>query len=347
MDNATLAALLEEWADLLDAARESGYKSRAYRKAAKSIGQLEEPLEVWIAEHRNLQAIQGVGPAIEARVRQILAQGGWPELEEKRREMGTSALPPIPKGTDRAPRPRTGLAAQLKGDLHVHTDATDGRDSLEQMVEAAKARGYQYVAITDHSKETTVARGLSDDDMKRHLARIRRWTDQVQGITVLAGAEVDILRSGRLDYPDALLKDMDVVLCSIHFRHKLEGKAQTQRILKAMSNEHADILAHPTGRRSGVRPGMEIDLPRILDAAKDQGWAIEMNGSPERRDLDAKGGALAAAKGVLVALDSDAHATSEFDNVRNCAQEAEKAGLTAAQVLNCLSLDELRKALRS
>jgi DNA polymerase (family 10) len=213
------------------------------------------------------------------------------------------------------------------------------------MVAAAAARGYDYVAITDHSKDTRVAGGLDEGRMRAHAARIRRVAEATEGIAVLAGAEVDILKDGRLDFPDSLLRDLDVVVCSVHFRHKLDGRAQTERILRGMSNPNADILGHPTGRRSGIRPGMELDLERIAEAARQQGWCIEMNGSPERLDLDAAGARLAADRGVLVSLDSDAHATWEFAQVENAAREAEKAGLTPEQVLNCLSLEELRRRL--
>jgi DNA polymerase (family 10) len=269
--------------------------------------------------------------------------GGWPELEEARKEGPRVAAQQAE--VESHGRGGGSLLAALKGDLHVHTDATDGRDPLPDMVEAAKRRGYEYVAITDHSKETRIAGGLDETAMRLHHARIRRLAERTEGITVLAGAEVDILKDGRLDFPDSLLKDMDVVVCSLHFRHKLDAKAQTERILKAMANENADILGHPTGRRRGIRPGIDLDLPRIVEAARQQGWAIEMNGSPERLDLDAKGGALAASSGVLLSLDSDAHATEELAQVRNCCREAEAAGIAPAQVLNAQPLSRLQRLL--
>ncbi|MEA3190319.1 MAG: polymerase [Thermoplasmata archaeon] len=338
MDNAELAALLEGWADVQEQNGSRGYRTRAYRTAAGRIATWPEPLEAMAKAGKDLQVIPGVGPSIAARIHQVLAAGGWPEVQQ---EMAA------PKA-DHVRRPvRTGLWAALKGDLHSHTNATDGRDTMLAMAREAEARGYEYVAITDHSKDTRVAGGLSEERMKLHLQRIRRLDQELDGITVLAGAEVDILRDGRLDYPDALLQEMDVVVCSVHFRHKLTGPEQTARILAGMANDHADILGHPTGRREGLRPGMELDLERITDAAADQGWALEMNGSPERMDLDAAGAKLCAAKGVLVSCDSDAHSLREFNQSRNACREAERAGLTPKQILNTRGLRDLRKALRS
>jgi DNA polymerase (family X) len=341
MDNRELARLLDDWADILDLEEQTGYKSRAYRKAAHNLAGWPEPVEAMVRSGRDLRAIPGIGPGIEGRIRTILQEGKWARLEEARSRHG------LDKVQEERRAPRKGLAALVKGDLHSHTNATDGRDSLEQMVAAARQRGHEYVAITDHSQETRVAGGLSEEKMRIHMARIRRFAESVEGIRVLAGAEVDILRDGRLDFPDPLLKDLDVVLCSVHFRHKLDGAQQTERILRGMSNDHADIYTHPTGRRTGIRPGMDIDLDRIAEAARDQGWAIEMNGSPERRDLDAAGGAKVVAAGARVVLDSDAHATSEYDNVRYAAREAEKAGIQAEQVLNCRAWREFRRKLRS
>jgi histidinol phosphatase-like PHP family hydrolase len=336
MENQEAARLLEAYAEQLGARGEGGYRRRAYLKAAAAVADWPVPVEDLVRQGADLRQIPGVGPGIAKRLQAIVAAGGWPG-------------PPIPTApaTRRRPsRPRPGsLHARLLGDLHTHTDATDGRDSLAAMAGAARDLGYEYVAVTDHSQETRVAGGLSPERMRAHLGRIRRLDGQVEGITVLAGAEVDILKDGRLDFPDSLLMDLDVVVCSVHFRHKLDGRQQTERILRGMANEHADILGHPTGRRLGIRPGMELDLPRILDAARGQGWAVEMNGSPERLDLDAGGAGLARERGVMVSLDSDAHSMRELAQVRNCCRVAEAVGMPAENVLNALPLDALRKRL--
>lgn len=335
MDNHRIAAALWEWADVLDIEGVKGYRSRAYRRAADVVATLPEPVEDMLARGEDLTQLKGIGDKMEHRIKQLV-EGTWEELDDAR------------KRHDLAGSMEATMAVmdRLHGDLHVHTKATDGRATIQEMAEAAKQRGYEYVAITDHSKDTSIAGGLDEAKMRKHLEAIRRVDDKVDGITVLAGSEVDILKDGSLDFPDDLLKDMDVTVCSIHYRHKLSGAEQTQRILAGMSNDHAMILGHPTARRKGIRPGMEIDLDRIIDAAKQQGWAMEMNGAPERLDLDAAAAAKASEAGVAVSLDSDAHSVAEFGNIRNACRQAVQAGIGPDDVLNALPLDALKRRLR-
>lgn len=338
--NQDIAQALEDYAETRANAGGNPYRARAYLQAARAVAAHPEPLALMVAEGRDVQAVPGVGPSIAKAIREVVATGLISGTGSQLETLDLSWEPP-PAGR----RPPGGQLA-LRGDLHTHTHATDGRDSILQMAVAARRLGYEYIAITDHSKETRVAGGLDEVRMRAHVQRIRRADEAIEGITVLCGAEVDIRRDGSLDFPDDLLGDLDVVVCSVHFRHKLSGSEQTDRILKGMSNEHACILGHPTGRRRGIRPGMHIDVEAITDAARDQGWAIEMNGSPERMDLDATAAALAASKGVLLALDSDAHSTRELANITNCQREARKAGLSRGDVLNTKGLAGLRKALR-
>ncbi|MCA1819696.1 MAG: PHP domain-containing protein, partial [Halobacteriales archaeon] len=271
MDNEDVAALLEEYASLRQRAGDQPYRVGAYKKAATAVALWPDPVMALVKKGWDPQAMPGIGPSLAGVLREIAERGTWRGLEESRKryvldvgEMATAKA--------RKPRKSTG-SIQLRGDLHSHTDATDGRDSILAMAQAAEALGYEYLAITDHSKETRVAGGLDDARMKLHLDRIRRVAEKVD-IELLAGAEVDIKKDGSLDYPDKLLRAMDVVVCSVHFRHRLSGLEQTKRILTGMSNRYADILGHPSGRRSGIRPGMEIDLERIVAAAKEQGWCI-------------------------------------------------------------------------
>lgn len=320
MDNAAVAEALETWADFLALQGAGHHKVAAYRRAAQTVSHWQEPVEQMADPTR----IPGVGSGIGGRIQALLGEG-WPELDEARRRHGV------------------GAADVLRGDLHCHTRATDGRASVRDMALAAQERGHEYLAITDHSKATRVAGGLGEDAMRVHLDAVRRASDDVD-VTLLAGAEVDILRDGRLDYGDDLLADMDVVVCSVHFRHALDGEAQTQRILRAMANEHADILAHPTARR-GARPPMDIDIGRLAQAAADQGWAMEINGSPDRLDLRAEDAAVAAQRGALLALDSDAHATHELGHTRLALQQARAAGVPQAQMLNALPLHALQRRL--
>lgn len=348
MHNQDVAALLEEYAALRKRAGDQPYRVGAYKRAATAVALWPEPVVARIKAGWDPRAIPGVGESLAGVLREIAARGTWKGLEESRKkyvlDVGEAkAKPQAPKG--KSPKSGATPAIQLRGDLHSHTDATDGRDSILEMAQAAQALGYEYLAITDHSKETRVAGGLGDARMAKHLERIRRVGEKLDGIELLAGSEVDIKKDGSLDYPASLLKQMDVVVCSVHFRHRLSGREQTERILKGMSNRYADILGHPTARREGIRPGMEIDLQRIVDAAAEQGWCIEMNGSPERIDLDADGARLAAAAGVTLALDSDAHATHELGQVRNALRQAQIAGLTEKDVVNAWPLAKLRKKL--
>lgn len=346
MENQDVAALLEEYAALRKRAGDQPYRVGAYKRAAASVALWPEPVVARIKAGWDPRAIPGVGDSLAGVLREIAQRGTWKGLEESRKKYVLDVGDVKTKAT----KPKTSSLKsgripeiRLRGDLHSHTNATDGRDSILEMAQAAQAMGYEYLAITDHSKETRVAGGLDDARMKRHLDRIRRVGEKLDGIELLAGSEVDIKKDGSLDYPASLLKQMDVVVCSVHFRHRLSGREQTERILKGMSNRYADILGHPTARREGIRPGMEIDLQRIADAAAEQGWCIEMNGSPERIDLDAEGAELAAAAGVALALDSDAHATHELGQVRNALRQAQIAGLAEKDVVNAWPLAKLRR----
>lgn len=344
MDNEDVAALLEEYALLRKRAGDQPYRVGAYKRAATAVALWPDPVMAKINKGWDPQAIPGIGPSLAGVLREIADRGTWRGLEESRKRYVLDVGDAKPKKARALAKIPAG-AITLRGDLHSHTDATDGRDSILEMGEAAKALGYEYLAITDHSKETRVAGGLDDTRMKTHLARIRRVGEKLEGITLLAGAEVDIKKDGSLDYPAPILKLMDVVVCSVHFRHRLSGPEQTKRILKGMSNKYADILGHPSGRRSGIRPGMEIDLEQIVQVAKEEGWCIEMNGSPERIDLDADGARIAAAAGVPLSLNSDAHSTYELGQVRNALRQAQMAGLTEKNVLNAWPLAKLQKKL--
>jgi len=349
MDNHDVAALLEEYASLRKRAGDQPYRVGAYKKAATAVALWPASVIDLVKAGGDPQVIPGIGPSLAGVLREIAARGTWKGLEESRKkyvlDVGDMKPGSAPKARKVAKPAKGAGIVQLRGDLHSHTDATDGRNSILEMAQAAQALGYAYLAITDHSKETRVAGGLDDARMAKHLERIRRVGEKLDDIELLAGAEVDIKKDGSLDYPDKLLRRMDVVVCSVHFRHKLSGREQTARILKGMSNKYADILGHPTGRREGIRPGMEIDIPRIVDAAAEQGWCIEMNGSPERIDLDADGARIAQVAKVPVSLDSDAHSTYELGQVRNAVRQAQIAGLTEKDVLNAWPLAKLRKKL--
>jgi len=203
------------------------------------------------------------------------------------------------------------------------------------MAIAARDRGYQYIGITDHSQSLKIARGVSIEALWRQIRLIDNLNSRLSGIRILKAAEVDILVNGALDYPDDLLRELDYTVCSIHSQFNLENKQQTNRILRAMDNRYFNILGHATGRRLLKRPGYEIDIEPIIAQARQNGCYFEINSSPERLDLSAENARLASAAGVKIAVSTDAHSTRELETIRNGIEQARRAGLEKASILNC------------
>jgi DNA polymerase (family 10) len=241
--------------------------------------------------------------------------------------------------------PRLVAFADLRGDLHSHTKESDGYDTLEAMAEAARARGLRYLAITEHSKRLALARGLDAGRLARQMVRIDEFNARLTGIELLKGVEVDILENGALDLPDAVLKRLDLVVGAIHHRFDLSREKQTDRLLRAMDHPCFSILAHPTGRLIDERAAYDIDLPRVIRKARERGCFLELNAHPARLDLDDIACRMARDEGVLVSINSDAHSTMEFDNLRLGVGQARRGWLRPADVLNTRSLDELRPLL--
>jgi DNA polymerase (family 10) len=234
----------------------------------------------------------------------------------------------------------------IRGDLHAHSTSSDGSNSIEQMAEAARKRGYEYVGITDHSQSLKIAGGMSVDDLWKQIRVIDTLNEREMGIRILKSAEVDILADGTLDYPDDLLRQLDYTVCSIHSRFGLGKEQQTERILRAMDNRSFNILGHATGRLLLKRPGYEVDLERIISHAKQSGCFFEINSSPDRLDLSADNARLAKGEGVKISISTDAHSTREFETIRYGIEQARRAGLEKGSVLNCLPLPELTRLLR-
>jgi DNA polymerase (family X) len=234
----------------------------------------------------------------------------------------------------------------IRGDLHMHTTASDGIDTIEAMAEAAQARGYEYVGITDHSQSLKIARGVSIENLWTQIRRIDRLNAKGKGIRILKSAEVDILADGSLDYPDDLLAELDYTICSIHSRFRLGKAEQTERILRAMDHPAFTILGHATGRLILHRSGYEIDLPRLIGHAKARGCFFEINADPDRLDLRPDDVRLVAASGIKVAIGTDAHRAAGLDYMRCGIDVARRAGLSKAQVLNTASLAGLLRALK-
>ena len=242
--------------------------------------------------------------------------------------------------------PHLVTLADIRGDLHAHTKASDGRASLVDMAQAAAERGYTYLAITDHSKRVTIAHGLDAKRLAAQVDEIARLNETLSGIVVLSSVEVDILEDGRLDLPNSVLSRLDFAVGAVHSAFGLPRDKQTERLLRAMDNLHLAVLAHPTGRLIGEREGYDIDLERVLLGARERGCAIEVNGQPDRLDLDEWHCKLAKELGVKLVLSTDAHSTGELAFMRFAVEQARRGWLEPADILNTRGLDELRAALR-
>lgn len=261
-----------------------------------------------------------------------------PELREDQGEIEAALEKRLPKLLE---------LKDIKGDLHVHSDWSDGRYSIEGMAEAARKRGYEYIAITDHSKGLKIAGGLSNKERLKQIDEIHRINRRLKGIKVLAGAEVDIRDNGSLDYSDDILKKLDVVIAAVHSGFKQPGEKLTKRIVTAMKNRYVDIIAHPTGRLMGTRDAYQIDTEEVLKVAKDTDTAIEINAYPERLDLNDIGCRRAKELGVLLAISTDAHITEQFDNMRYGVGVARRGWLERRDVLNTLSWDKVKERLKA
>ncbi len=249
-----------------------------------------------------------------------------PELRENGGELEAAASHTLP---------HLITLVDIRGDLHMHTDATDGRDTIRQMADAALARGLAYIAITDHSKNLAMTNGMDDARAREHIKRIRKVDAEMEGkIRVLAGIEVDILADGSLDLDDSTLAQMDIVVASVHSHFAQPMEEMTARVLRAMENPHVRILGHPTGRKVLNREAYAINIDAILERAAELGVAVEHNASPARSDLNDLNLRLAKQHGCRIVVDTDAHSTDELDQMRYGITQLRRAWLTAADVLN-------------
>ena len=260
-----------------------------------------------------------------------------PELRENRGEIDAAAAHQLP---------RLLSASDLRGDLHMHTTVTDGRDDLETMAAAAQRLGYSYVAITDHSKALAMSNGLDERGALEHAARIRALNGRFEGLTLLAGIECDVLADGSLDLADDCLAQLDIVVASVH-SHYSQGETQTtDRLLKALECPWVDVLGHPTSRRLLQREPLTVNFDRILTTAVANGVALEINCQPDRLDLSDSFARLAHERGATIVIATDAHSVMALGNVRWGVQVARRAWLTPEAVLNTRPLAEMRAMLR-
>jgi DNA polymerase (family 10) len=249
-----------------------------------------------------------------------------PELRENSGELEAAASRMLPQLIE---------LKDIRGDLHMHTDATDGRDTIRQMAEAAHARGLKYIAITDHSKNLAMTNGMDDARALAHIKNIRKVDAEMKGkIRVLPGIEVDILGDGTLDLEDATLAQMDVVVASVHSHFNQSIEEMTTRFLRALENPHVRILGHPTGRKVLNREAYAINIDLILKRAAELGVAVEHNASPARSDLNDLNLRLAKQYGCKIVVDTDAHSTEELDQIRYGITQLRRAWLTPADILN-------------
>lgn len=257
-----------------------------------------------------------------------------PELREGRGEVEAAATDHLPQLIE---------LCHLRGDLHMNTTASDGANTIAQMAAAAQERGYEYIAITDHSQLLKITNGLSEQRLRQHIKAIDMLNARLSGIQILKSAEVDILEFGDLDYSNAMLKELDFTICSIHSRFGRNKQQQTERIMRAMDNPYFTILGHATGRLLLKREGYELDIERIIGHAKDRSCYFEINPSPDRLDLSDEHAKMAKEAGVRIAVNTVAHSIMELDYIGAGINQAHRAWLEPSDVLNVLPLTQLQK----
>lgn len=320
-----IAALLEI-ASLLERERASRYRAKAFRQAAATLQQLSEDVR---SDPTRLRAAKGIGESTFGVIRQ--AQGG--EVPDYLVELRGEVEP------ERA----SELRAKLRGDLHAHTDWSDGTTSIPVMAAAARALGHEYQAITDHSPRLRVARGLSPERLREQMPLVR--AESADGFTLLAGIEVDILDDGGLDQEEPLLGELDIVVASVHSKLRMEARPMTARMIAAVSNPRVNVLGHCTGRLvqgdRGTRPESQFDARAVFSACAENGVAVEINSRPERQDPPDELIAIALDEGCLFSIDSDAHAPGQLSLLDHGAERAERAGVPASRIITTWGLDRL------
>jgi len=314
-----------------DRAREDPRRVMAYRNAADIVEGLTEAERERHGAANSWQSLPGIGP----KTAKVIAQawvGREPdvlvELRSAAKDLG---------GGD--------IRTSLKGDLHVHSDWSDGSAPIEEMMLAAKELGHEYCALTDHSPRLKVANGLSAERLRNQLAVIDELRDMIAPMRILTGIEVDILEDGSLDQEPELLERLDVVVASVHSKLSMDAPSMTRRMINAVTNPHADVLGHCTGRLvtggRGIRPESKFDAEKVFTACRDAGTAVEINSRPERRDPPTRLLNLALEIGCLFSIDTDSHAPGQLEFLGYGAQRALDAGVPTERIVNAWSAEKL------
>jgi putative hydrolase len=331
------AAYLAEVAYLL---RHKGdaYRARAFSKAASVVLRERPDLDA-LSRAGELERLEGVGAGIARTLDELIRNGRTTYLDRLREEVGNQVvMDPVMKIS-----PLVEMGYQ--GDLHSHTDWSDGGASVVEMGRAAQARGYRYLAITDHSPRITVVNGLGPERLAAQRRLIDEANQELETLTLLQGIEVDINEDGSLDEPDEALAALDIVIASPHVKLRMEPAEMTERMLAALENPHVDVIGHPTGRRPGSRPGASYDFQAVFKKAADREVALEIDCDPARMDLSPELAQLAASLGCRLCLDSDAHAPDQLLYVDLGVWMARRAGIATDRLLNWLELSKLREVL--
>ena len=329
------AASLAEIAYLLRHKGDS-YRARAFSRVATSLLR-DRPDLAALRAAGQLESIDGVGATIARTLAELVDTGASSYLDRLREELKQPELTAEP--FELSPLVEMGY----RGDLHAHTDWSDGRATITEMAMAARARGYEYVAITDHSPRITVVNGLGPERLAAQRRMIDAANEELDEIAILQGVEVDILEDGSLDLPDDALAALDLVIASPHVKLRMERAAMTERMLRAVDHPHVDVVGHPTGRRPGSRPGADYDFEAVFRRAASRGVVMEIDCDPARMDLSPELAALAAACGCRLSLDSDAHAPDQLVYVDLGVWMARRAGVDTERIVNWLHLPELRE----
>lgn len=318
---------LLEIASLLERERASRYRAKAFRQAAATLRDLPDDVQ---RDPTRLRAAKGIGESTFAVIRQAQA-GQVPDyLVELRGDV--------------EPERMSELRGKLRGDLHAHTDWSDGTTPISVMAAAARALGHEYQAITDHSPRLRVARGLSAERLREQMPLVR--AESGDGFTLLAGIEVDILEDGGLDQEDGLLAELDIVVASVHSKLRMDARAMTARMIAAVAHPRVNVLGHCTGRLvqgdRGTRPPSTFDAQAVFAACAENGVAVEINSRPERQDPPDDLIAIALAEGCLFSIDSDAHAPGQLSLLDHGAERAERAGVASSRIVTTWGLERLR-----